>query len=208
MSHSSEVFWDRYAPKYAAKPIANPSAYEAKLSHVRTLLAPTDHVLEVGCGTGGTALKLATSCAHITGSDISEKMIGYARSKKGRMVARNVRFVHAVADRSIHGAPFDTVLAFSLLHLLPDLPATLRSIRDQLKPNGLFISKTVCLKERNIGIRVMIRALRALRIAPDVKLLSQIELMNRIEQAGFEIVETRYFGDQSCDPFIVARRND
>jgi len=208
MSHSTEVFWDRYAPKYAAKPIANPSAYEAKLSHVRKLLASTDHVLEVGCGTGGTALRLATSCAHVTGSDISDKMIDYARSKKVQLNAPNVRFVHAVADRSIHGAPFDAVLAFSLLHVLPDLPATLRSIHDQLKPNGLLISKTVCLKERNIGIRVMIRALSALRIAPDVRLLSQVELMNQIERAGFEIVETRYFGDQSCDPFIVARRND
>lgn len=208
MSHSSEVFWDRYAPKYAAKPIANPSAYIAKLSHVRTLLAPTDHVLEVGCGTGGTALKLATSCAHVTGSDISEKMIAYARSKKGQMDTRNVRFVHAVAERSICDAPFDTVMAFSLMHLLSDLQTTLRSIHDQLKPGGLFISKTVCLKERNIGIRVMIRALRALRIAPNVKLLSQVELMNQIERAGFELVETRYFGDQSCDPFIVARRND
>lgn len=208
MSHSSEVFWDRYAAKYAAKPISNPSAYEAKLGHVRTLLAPTDHVLEVGCGTGGTALELATSCAHVTGSDISEKMIGYARSKKGQMDARNVRFVHADAERSINGAPFDAVMAFSLLHLLPDMPATLGSIHDQLKPGGLFISKTVCLKERNFVIQVMVRALKLLRIAADVKLLSQVELMNHIERAGFEIVETRYFGDQSCDPFIVAQRND
>jgi len=158
--------------------------------------------------TGGTALKISTSCAHVTGSDISEEMISYARSKKRQLGARNVRFVHAAAERPLYGAPFETVMAFSLIHLLPDLPATLRSIHDQLKPKGLFISKTVCLKERNIGIQVMIRALRALRIAPDVKLLSQVELMNQIEQAGFEIAETRYFGDQSCDPFIVARRND
>ncbi|MEL6931562.1 MAG: class I SAM-dependent methyltransferase [Pseudomonadota bacterium] len=208
MSHSSEVFWDRYAPKYAAKPIADPSAYEAKLSHVRTLLAPTDHVLEIGCGTGSTALNLAPSCAHITGSDISGKMIGYARSKKGQMDIQNVRFVHANAERSLSDGPFDKVLAFSLLHLLPDAPAALRTIHDQLKPGGLFISKTVCLTERNAVIRLLIRALRALRIAPDVKLLSQVELMNQIERAGFELVETRYFGDQSCDPFIVARRND
>ncbi len=208
MSHSSEIFWDRCSTKYAAKPIANPSAFEAKLSHVRTLLRPTDYVLEVGCGTGGTALKLAASCAHVTGSDISEKMNAYARSKKGQMDVRNVLFLHAAAERPICGTPFDTVMAFNLMHLLPDLPATLRSIHARLKPDGLFISKTVCLKERNIGFRGMIRALRALRIAPDIKLLSQVELMNHIERAGFEIVETRYFGDQSCDPFIVAQRND
>ena len=208
MSHSSEAFLDRHAPRYAAKPIANPSAYEAKLDHVRTLLAPTDHVLEVGCGTGGSALKLAASCAQITGADISDKMIGYACSKKGQVDVPNARFVHADVERPVCGAPFDIVLAFSLLHLVPDVQAALRAIRSQLKPKGLFISKTVCLKERNFGIQAMIRALKRLRFAPDVRMLSQVELMNQIERAGFEIFENRNFEDQTCDPFIVARRHD
>ena len=124
------------------------------------------------------------------------------------MDLQNVRFVHADSERPLYGAPFDPILAFSLLHLLPDVPATLRAIHDQLRPQGLFISKTVCLKERTIGIQVMNRSLKALRIAPDVQLLSQAELINQIERAGFETLETHYFGDQISDPFIVVRRND
>ncbi|SFJ87212.1 class I SAM-dependent methyltransferase [Jannaschia pohangensis] len=207
MSQSSEAFWDRHAPKYAAKPIANPSAYEAKLNHVRSLLAPTDHVLEIGCGTGGTALKLAASCAQITASDISAKMINYARSKRRQVTVKNVRFVHACANRTLHDAPFDKIMAFSLMHLVSDVPEALSAIRDQLKPGGLFVSKTVCLNERHLAIKLMIRVFRSLRIAPDIQLLSQIELFHQIEKAGFEIVETRYFGDQANDPYVVARRN-
>lgn len=207
MSRSSEAFWDSHAPKYAAKPIANPLAYEAKLQHIRTLLAPTDHVLEIGCGTGGTALKLAASCGHVTASDISAKMIHYARSKRRHMTAKNVRFVHADANRILHDAPFDKIMAFSLLHLVPDIPEVLGAIHDQLKPGGLLVSKTICLKERHFAITLMIRMFKVIGIAPDVKLLSQVELFDQIEKAGFGIVETRYLGDQTCDPFIVARRN-
>ena len=207
MSQSSEAFWDRYAPKYAAKLIANPSAYEAKLNHVRSLLAPADHVLEIGCGTGGTALKLAASCAHITASDVSAKMTNYARSKRRQMTVKNARFVHADANRVLNDAPFDRIMAFSLLHLVSDVPEVLGVIHDQLKPGGLFVSKTVCLKERHLAITLMIRVFKALRIVPDIQLISQIELFHQIKKAGFEIVETRYFGDQASDPYVVARRN-
>ena len=207
MFQSSEAFWDRHASKYAAKPIANPSAYEAKLNHVRSLLAPTDHVLEIGCGTGGTALRLATSCARITASDISAKMIDYARSRRRQVTVKNVRFVHADANRILHDAQFDKIMAFSLLHLVSDVPELLGAIHDQLKPRGLFVSKTICLKERHLATKLMIRVFKVLRIAPDIKLLSQVELFRQIEKAGFEIVETRYFGDQANDPYVVARRN-
>lgn len=207
MSPSAKVFCDRYAPKYAAKPIVDELSYNAKLERVRSLLKPSDRILEVGCGTGGTTLQLAPSCPHITASDISGRMIAYARTKKQGTDIKNIRFVHANATRALEGAPFDKIMAFSLLHLVPDISAVLRSAHNQLKPGGLFVSKTVCLGERNLGIRTMIHVMKALRIAPDVKLLSQSSLKDRIHQAGFKIIEYNYFGNQCMDPFIVAQRH-
>ena len=207
MPTSAEAFWDRHAPKYLARPIADLPSYEAKLKHVRSLLLPIDTVLEIGCGSGGTALQLAPACAHITASDISSRMIGYAREQKGKSDIRNVRFVHANATRVLADAPFDKVLAFSLLHLVPDVRAALDAIHNQLKPGGLFISKTVCLRERNLGIQSMVRLLRALPFTPDVNLVSQSALQTKIQQAGFEIIETQFFGDQCVDPYIVLRRH-
>ena len=133
-------------------------------------------------------------------------MINYARSKKQKITVKNAVFVHADANRTLHDAPFDKIMAFSLLHLVSDVPEVLGAINDQLKPGGLFNSKTVCLNERHLAIKLMIRILRALRLAPDIKLLSQVELLDQIERAGFEIVETRYFGNQASDPYVVARR--
>ena len=52
-------FWDRIARKYAADPIADAAGYEATLRRVQALLSANQDVLEIGCGTGTTALRLA-----------------------------------------------------------------------------------------------------------------------------------------------------
>lgn len=54
----AQAYWDRHAVTYAQKPIADLPAYEEKLHRVRSVLRATDRVLEIGCGTGGTARKL------------------------------------------------------------------------------------------------------------------------------------------------------
>lgn len=63
---SQERFWDRMAPRYARQPIKEPDAYEMKLEQVLQRLLPTDNVLEVGCGTGSTALVIARGVASVT----------------------------------------------------------------------------------------------------------------------------------------------
>ena len=78
---TAQAFWDRHAPKYAKQPIAEPTAYEEKLRRVTALLRPTDHVLEVGCGTGGTAQHLARFAAHVTATDLSGEMIRIAKAR-------------------------------------------------------------------------------------------------------------------------------
>ncbi len=143
-----QQFWDRIAPKYAQKRINDPAAYEAKLSRVRQLLHAKGHVLEIGCGTGSTALQLAPGVAHITATDVSCGMIDIARSKLGPDHTNNVTFRQADAADLVEGHPFDAICAFSLLHLIEDVPTLLDRIRAQLKPVGLLISKTEFLRAR------------------------------------------------------------
>jgi ubiquinone/menaquinone biosynthesis C-methylase UbiE len=199
-------FWDRIAPKYARQRVGDPAAYEAKLARVRALLHTTDRILEIGCGTGSTALRLAPDVAHITATDISRGMIDIAQSKLGPEAPANVTFQQADAVDLIEGRPFDAICAFSLLHLIEDVPKLLSSVREQLKPGGLFISKTECLKDGSFLIRALVPALTALGFAPPVTFLSADDLDRLLRAAGFEIEQIAYLGTKRTNPFIVARR--
>lgn len=78
---SDARFWDRAARKYAARPIAAPAEYERTLDRTRALLKSSDHVLELGCGTGTTALRLADGVERYLATDISPEMIAIANQK-------------------------------------------------------------------------------------------------------------------------------
>ena len=204
---TATAFWDSRATRYAAQPIADPAAYEEMLHEVRSILRPLDRVLELGCGTGSTALVLAPSVSEIVATDSSEKMIEIARNKLDGSAPSNVQFEQADAAAEREPGSFDAVLAFSLLHLVDDIPAVLSSVREQLKPGGLFISKTVCIRS-SWFIRAMVRVLTALGIAPRVQPLSREDLVAMLEGAGFEVVSSTYFDRRKRNPFLVAKRVD
>jgi ubiquinone/menaquinone biosynthesis C-methylase UbiE len=203
---NAQAFWDRQAPKYSKKPIADPTAYEEKLQRIRSVLRQTDSVLEIGCGTGGTARKIAPGVARVTATDISAEMIRIAQSRSGDSAAEKIEFLQAEALQDVSGFPFDAICAFSLLHLVDDIPDVLDAVYRQVKPGGLFLSKTVCLKDGPRLIQAMVRMLVSLRIAPNVACISRAELIRHLIRAGFEIDQGAYFGRNRMSPFIIARR--
>lgn len=203
----AQSFWDRIAPRYARKPVDDPDAYEQKLLSVGSLLRAQDRVLEIGCGTGTTALRLAPGVAHYTATDSSRAMVEIAEGKLAPKTPENVTFFRADACEQVRGAPFDAICAFSLLHLVDDVPTVLAAVYAQLKPGGLFLSKTVCLGEASPSIRFLVLMLTALRLAPRVTPLSRADLLGQFARAGFEVERTTHFGKKSMSPFIVARKS-
>ena len=206
---SATTFWDWIAPKYAASPIRDIPAYEATLQHTTQHLGASDRVLEIGCGTGSTALRLAPHVAQYVASDLSGEMLGIAREKAEAAGQGNLSFAQVAADRGqLPEGPFDAVLAFSILHLLDDLDRGLSEVRAALKPGGLLISKTVCLGGVLIVLRPVIGAIAMARFgkAPHLRFLTGAQLRARIEAAGFEIVESRDFHNSSKRVHLVARK--
>jgi ubiquinone/menaquinone biosynthesis C-methylase UbiE len=198
-------FWNRIAPGYAKRPVGNPAAYEETLSRTRTYLSAEDHVLELGCGTGTTALKLAPHIGHIEGTDFSEAMIGIARDKAAAGGYDNVSFRVAGAVETGE-EPLDAVIAFNLLHLVPDIAAVAKQAHRALKPGGYFITKSVCLGESAIPFRLLITPMQWIGKAPFVHFLKFAELEGTIRDAGFEILETGDYPARPPNHFIVARK--
>ncbi|ASP37832.1 SAM-dependent methyltransferase [Bacterioplanes sanyensis] len=208
MAITSTDFWDKTAQRYSQQAIADPDTYARKLAATQALMQPDMQVLELGCGTGSTALEHAAHVAHITASDISPAMIAIARDKAKQQGVNNIDFQAASIDS--FDAPensFDMILALNLLHLVPDRAAALQNIQRLLKPGGLFISSTACLADRMWYLRPVIKIMQWLNKAPAVSFSKQKDFLAEVSDAGFDIQQQWSHGQANC-VFLVARKLD
>ncbi|MCP5075934.1 MAG: class I SAM-dependent methyltransferase [Rhodobacteraceae bacterium] len=208
------TFWDNIAESYAKSPISDMDAYTYTLGRTRSYLSPTDSILELGCGTGSTALLLAENVAQVTASDLSGNMTRIGAGKAKEQGISNVRFVTGdVLDETAESesGPFDAVLALNLLHLLEDVPATICRIHRLLKPGGLFISKTTCNpgSGSHLKFRLIKMALPVMQLfgkAPYVNFMEIEELEGIISGSGFDILETGNYPASPPNRYVVARK--
>jgi SAM-dependent methyltransferase len=209
MSIASDArFWDRTSAKYARSAIADQAGYERTVERTRGLLRSGDRVLELGCGTGTTALRLAGDVREYVATDISAAMVAIANEKRAAQPIPSLVFRSTTAE-ALEATPFNVVLGFNYLHLVRDLAGTLRRIHALLAADGLFISKTPCVGEMNVLVRLaLLPAMQAIGKAPHVGTFRATELSQQIGAAGFDLVavESHSTRDKGRRPYIVARK--
>ena len=203
------AFWDGIAEKYAKQAVANPDAFDAKIAITESCMKATDVVLDIGCGTGSLALRLAGSGAQVHGLDISSEMTRIANGKAQAQGVANVKF-HTGAFDETFGAfeaeSLDGICAYSLLHLVDDRSAALERIFRLLKPGGFFISSTVCLGESWVPYGPLIGVMRLIGKAPMVKIFDKRTLEDEIRESGFVDMSQPDVGAKGEIAFIVARK--
>jgi ubiquinone/menaquinone biosynthesis C-methylase UbiE len=210
MSITSDArFWDRTSRKYARSAMADQAGYERTLDRTRALLGSGDRVLELGCGTGTTALRLARDVQDYLATDISAGMITIANEKHAAAPIPALVFRTATAEAlNPDATQFNAVLAFNYLHLVRDLAGTLRRIHALLAAEGLFISKTPCVGDMNPLLRFALPPMRAIGMAPYAGVFRAADLSQHISAAGFDILATENHATNGNDnrPYIVARK--
>jgi len=93
--------------------------------------------LEIGCGTGAFARRLAMHCKRVIALDLSSEMIRVARSRSTRF--GNLEF--QLADATTWDFPkshFDFVCSIATLHHL-NQRELLPRLKDSLKPGGILV---------------------------------------------------------------------
>ncbi|HEX8282854.1 MAG TPA: amino acid adenylation domain-containing protein [Pyrinomonadaceae bacterium] len=87
-------------------------------------------VLEIGCGTGLIAFRVAPHAAHYCGTDISPQALAYIRAQMDRDAVRfqNVVLRRAAADalEGVESEAFDTVILNSVVQYFPDVEYLVR----------------------------------------------------------------------------------
>ncbi|MEM6709922.1 MAG: class I SAM-dependent methyltransferase [Pseudomonadota bacterium] len=199
-------FWDRIAQRYAAKPVPDEAVYEAKLAMTRERLSHTARLLELGCGTGTTALRLAPQVGHILATDLSPAMIAIASRKARATQIDNVDFeCQSAADVRLPAASVDAVLAHSLLHLLENWHAVIANAYRTLRPEGVFVTSTVCLADDAAWLERLAPIGRRLGLLPRMSFFRRSALLNRLKATGFTIEHE----DQPTPKrgvFVIARK--
>lgn len=199
-------FWDRIAQRYARKPVPDQQVYETKLATTDSYLEPHHRVLDIGCGTGTTALHHAPRVAHIRAMDISPKMIEIARNKARDAGVSNVDFqVTSVQDLGVAAESIDIILAHSILHLVPEVDRVLVELARILKSGGLLISTTACIGDFMPLMRYVAPIGRVLRALPRINVFTETELQNWVAGAGF-VVEKRWLPSPKSGVYLIARK--
>lgn len=206
MKNQSVKFWNKIAERYSRKPIVDEVAYQKKLAKTRDYFQPDMEVLELGCGTGSTAIVHAPYVKHIRAIDISSKMIEIARGKARACNIDNIAFeIMSIEELSVADRTVDMVLAFSILHLVERKESVIARIYSMLKPGGLFVSSTTCLGDTMKFFTIVAPVGKFFGVMPLVKVFTVKELKNAIVDAGFEI-DHQWQPGRGKAVFIVAKK--
>jgi SAM-dependent methyltransferase len=123
---------------------AHPRALE-DVPFYEKLVAPTDAVLELGCGTGRVLLPLARKCRYIHGLDISEAMVSICKAKLRNADIPLSRARSEVADITNFdlGRKFNLIIApfrvFQNLETDPEVDGLFSCVRKHLTAGGSCI---------------------------------------------------------------------
>jgi SAM-dependent methyltransferase len=122
--------WAAQAERYDA---AGAGYNRRLLEHI----LPSDDVLDIGCGNGGTSRAAARAARSVLGIDLSSQMLAYAQKKAAAEGLTNITYVQA--DAQVHpfdAASFDIAISRMGAMFFADPVAAFSNIGRALRPDG------------------------------------------------------------------------
>ena len=171
-----------------------------------------ENALEIGCGTGAFARRLAERCKHVIALDLSSEMIRVARSRSSQF--ENLEF--QLADAMTWDFPqshFDYICSIATLHHLQQRELFVR-MKDALKPCGVLV--ILDLVQSNTLVERMLDVLAlgvsgSLRLIHNGRLKPSAEVRKAWEQHGQHdsystVTQMRALADEIFPGSSVERR--
>ncbi|MFJ2770451.1 SAM-dependent methyltransferase [Streptomyces sp. NPDC087300] len=156
------------------------------------------HLLDVGCGTGRPALRIARATgARVSGISVSDQDIELARTRAdATALADRVDFRYADACAlPFEAASFDGAWAIESMMHIPDRTAALTEIARTLRPGSPLVITDVLLRSPVTGDAAEI-VRRTCRAFQSPSLPGPDELRTALGRAGLEVVEFTDIGDR------------
>lgn len=154
-----------------------------------------DHLLDIACGSGGPALRIAekTGCT-VTGIDIHEAGIKAAKSQaESGSMSDKATFMVVDADRNLpfEGETFDAVICINAINHLKNRVGVFSEWKRVLKPKGKLvftdpITVTGILSKEDIDIRASIGYFLFVADGVNEKLLDMagFRILDKVDRTG------------------------
>jgi len=191
MTRARDYYEEYWKDPAAAPPAADPLR-APRLALLLPQLAPTDRVLDVGCGDGRATRVLAGRCRQVVGVDISRGALRAARAESpdGRWLCASLESELPFADSS-----FDVLYCCEVIEHLLDVPGALGAMHRILRPGGLlFLSTPYHGLLKNLAI-VLVDFERHFDVSgPHIRFFTIRSLSRLLREAGFKVEKTRCLG--------------
>ncbi|MGH1384248.1 class I SAM-dependent methyltransferase [Kordia sp.] len=212
--NKSKEFWDKASKNYDKTEERFEYIHRRSRENTKKYLKGSDIVLDYGCGTGTTSCEFANQVKEIHAVDISSKMIEIAKEKAAVSKVENVNFVQTdIFDKRYEKESFDTILVFNMLHTIPNPQDVTRRIYELLKPDGVFISVTPCLRGKmsflvNIQIK-LVQILCKIGIIPiPIRRLKSSDLDDLMTRGNFQTIDAEEIYKGASSYFIVVKKKN
>lgn len=212
--NKSKKFWDNASKNYDKTEKRFEYIHQKSRENTKKYLESSNVVLDYGCGTGTTACEIANDVKEIYAIDISSKMIEISKGKAAAKNIKNVTFAEGdIFDETLKKESFDRILAFNMLHTIPNPEDAMQRINELLKPDGLFISITPCLGDKMsflVGLQIrLVQIMCKIGIIPvPIRRVKSLDLDELITKSNFINIDTEKIYKGASSYFIVAKKNN
>ncbi len=156
-------------------------------------------VLEIACATGfGTDFLKKAGARSVTGGDISEEALAYARS---HYAANGVTFIRANIEALTFTQQFDVVICFETIEHVPHYREALAGLFRALRPGGVLLLTTPNRIITSPGIHSM---QRAIPFSFHTQEFTPREMRRLLTETGFDGQSLQLYG-QRQQPRIPTR---
>jgi len=184
----NKEYWEKVGEKYGAVWRPQGRQYTFKKEYdiiVRNLSSDKNKFLDVGVGNGRILEILDGNTpdnAQIYGIDITEKMIAICRNKfKDNKKIKNLETCDISSEKVFEKEKFDFITAIRVLCYNENWMEMIKKIQERVNPNGLFVFTVLNNNSMNRFSKGGLPRYRT----------TYNELIEVIENSGFEIVEIR-----------------
>jgi cyclopropane-fatty-acyl-phospholipid synthase len=173
-------------------------AREAALNRIVDLLdmRGDERILEIGCGWGALATRLAQRGAHVTGVTLSSEQLAYASRRIAAEGLDDKVLLELKDYRDVTGR-YDRIVSIEMMEAVGEAywPLYFRTLRDRLKPGGRAVLQVISIDEAIFeDYRRSVDFIQRY-IFPGGMLPSKTVIAEQTKAAGLTLRSIQTFGD-------------